>query len=322
MSILIMRVFFLIVLVVAGHVMELAAGKNISVLYNLIYLFHMPAFILITGYFTQKQSSPKIGGLLLQYFLFQTLYLLFDKYVLHNENMVFTFVVPYWILWFLVSTILWKIIVPLVAKYPELFILVGAVVLSVLSVGDVSVGRYLSISRTIVFFPFFLVGYYARKEHFEKLKKIPAWVALVLFIGSFFVVKKIKWLKASILYGASSYRDMELSIWEGIGYRLICLLWGFVLVCAFLSLVPDKEKIYSTWGQRTLPVFLLHGFVLKYVAYKMEKPFVLDDAIDWVLLCVVIVGLTGVLLLKPLEKLASPVLYPLRTVKKIYNKWV
>ena len=72
--------FILIFLVVLAHLIEISApfeGKQ--QLYTLIYSFHMPVFIFLSGFFA-KHSSEKIAfHLLYPYLLFQGLYLLYHN---------------------------------------------------------------------------------------------------------------------------------------------------------------------------------------------------------------------------------------------------
>ena len=51
--------FILITLVVFGHFLELIDGQTANNLYRIIYLFHIPAFIFITGYFAKFNPSKK-----------------------------------------------------------------------------------------------------------------------------------------------------------------------------------------------------------------------------------------------------------------------
>lgn len=50
--------FVLISLVILGHTLEANLDDRISLaIYNAIYLFHMPLFIFVTGYFTKKYAD-------------------------------------------------------------------------------------------------------------------------------------------------------------------------------------------------------------------------------------------------------------------------
>ena len=92
--------FLLIALVVLGHLLELAEGfPHREFLYAVIYSFHMPAFLFLSGMFARFDRIRYIFGLALPYLLLQTLYTSFvhalgDPYV-HVE-----FSRPYWLLWY------------------------------------------------------------------------------------------------------------------------------------------------------------------------------------------------------------------------------
>lgn len=73
---------FLIILVVFGHAIQYLAFKRNSPallgLFMLIYSFHMPLFIFISGFFSKKTNSLKLINLAFTYFLWQmviTLYI-------------------------------------------------------------------------------------------------------------------------------------------------------------------------------------------------------------------------------------------------------
>ena len=75
----------LIFLVVFGHLLELVGGPAAAWLYRLIYSFHMPAFVFCSGWFAQFDAARFFRRLLYPYLLYQTLYLLFDRLVLHGR---------------------------------------------------------------------------------------------------------------------------------------------------------------------------------------------------------------------------------------------
>lgn len=50
--------YWLIVLVITGHVFQCFKGiPTCKLMWDWIYLFHMPLFIFISGYFSQKKSK-------------------------------------------------------------------------------------------------------------------------------------------------------------------------------------------------------------------------------------------------------------------------
>ena len=72
----------LIILVVLGHILE--AGFNdplAKMVWEVIYVFHMPAFLFVSGMLSRFNPAKIARGLLIPYFVFQTLYLLFSRFV-------------------------------------------------------------------------------------------------------------------------------------------------------------------------------------------------------------------------------------------------
>src|SRR3954467_6618617 len=106
--------FLLVFLVVLGHFIQsyIHDNKIIFTLYTAIFLFHMPAFILISGYFAKgykkkgyfKKSVKKI---LIPYFIFQIIYSIYYYLIGKEEKLAFDFVHPHWSLWFLLSLFFW-----------------------------------------------------------------------------------------------------------------------------------------------------------------------------------------------------------------------
>src|SRR5690606_18416852 len=90
----------LIILVVMGHMIEpLAGGQTLKPLYMLIYSFHMPLFILISGYFSKNYTSESyarkvITNLVLPYVIFETLYSLLDFVLSNGAPLTFTYFTP------------------------------------------------------------------------------------------------------------------------------------------------------------------------------------------------------------------------------------
>ena len=98
---------FLIYCVVFGHMLILVPEDNIKlslikdVTYYIIYSFHMPAFIFISGFFS-KFSLKKILKLIGYYVLFQVIYYLFEVHILGN-SLKFQLHSPYYVFWYLLT---------------------------------------------------------------------------------------------------------------------------------------------------------------------------------------------------------------------------
>src|SRR5699024_6246685 len=106
----------LIFLVVLGHFAE--AGKGNEILHCLkwlIFSFHMPAFIFISGYFSKKKTSfiQLVRKLAVPYLVFEVLYYLLYIFILHKETRLYL-LYPKFTLWYLMALFVWKLATPLV----------------------------------------------------------------------------------------------------------------------------------------------------------------------------------------------------------------
>ncbi|HWH98574.1 MAG TPA: fucose 4-O-acetylase, partial [Pseudolysinimonas sp.] len=59
-----------------------------------------------------------------------------------------------------------------------------------------------------------------------------------------------------------SYADLDAAEWWAWLARLGFIVLAVVLSAAFLALTPRRETFFSTFGQATMYVYLLHTFVL------------------------------------------------------------
>lgn len=296
--------FFLILLVVLGHGFEVVGGKHIDLLYQLIYLFHMPAFVFISGYIAKFSRKAKIGELFLQYIVFQVLYFAFSTTVLEKEQS-FNLFKPYWILWFLLALMIWRLLLPYAANKPVVFILSVA---AAVTIGlDTDYGYYLSFSRAIVLFPFFLAGYHVQEKHLDALRsKISPALGALAFVASLLLLYIVEIPTKQLLFHSTAYEKMSLLPWEGVLWRAVILLWATGLLLAFLCMVPAGQMFYSKLGERTLQVYILHGFALRYLQYRNFSALVVSPA-EKILFFTLLLAGSCVLLLKPFSYLFKPI---------------
>ncbi len=260
----------LIILVVLGHVLELKLDTPINLaVYKTIYLFHMPAFVFITGYFA-KNRFDKLKTDLRIYIIFQILYSVFVFLVLKINVFGGLLTTPYWIMWFLLAKIIWTILIPIFDENQidrQLIWLGVAVVLSLLIGYSSNVGYKFSLARVVTLLPFFLAGYY--QAHYQLLsniwQKLKTNNFLILVIGLTIVgliVYIIGFYRGSVtcMYGASSY----LISGCGIKFRAAWLSVAAGAIFVFLSQLPNRSwGILTKLGQKTLLIYLLHGFLLR-----------------------------------------------------------
>ncbi len=260
--------FILIVLVVVGHVIQpfTASSEFYKSLYGFIFLFHMPAFILVAGYFAKSRYSAEgflknVLQILVPYLIFQCLYL-FANHLLFHDPFHLQFLRPYWVLWFFLSLFFWRLMVPAWSRLPSSFVL--AVMVGIAAGYFKFIGDFLSLSRTLVFFPFFLMGYFLHTLNVQipTAKKIR--ILSILFLAAVFAAcllfhdYNVQWL-----YGDNPYSYLGVEGWRGGATRLSLYGISFALVFAFLTLVPTSPTIFTKMGTRSIYPFLLHGFLIR-----------------------------------------------------------
>ena len=281
----------LIYLVVLGHLLSEFLYENdiVSSSYLFIYLFHMPAFILISGYFTKGINKPgyvaKLAKkLLIPYVIFQVFYTVYYLVVFGDEISISLFI-PRWALWFLLSLFFWNVMLIVFSKIK--YSLIFAVILS-LAVGyDPHVDGFLSLSRTIFFFPFFLLGYYLKEDHFMRLKKKTTFIASsICMIAIFLIIYNTLPLDLrQWLMGKQPYEHIGDVLFEfAWGVRLIVYVLMGVVSLLFFMIVPRKETFFTHIGKQTLSIYLLHMALVKLLHESPLVPFINEQNQYWLLL--------------------------------------
>ena len=153
--------FFLIILVAFGHLIESPnRGEVGTALYSMIYAFHMPLFVLLSGYFTNVTDIQKLHKRTLM--LVETYVVVMGLQFLYFRGIGQLFVGEN-SGWYLISLVTWSYIAFGLSKLkitpPNLLIV--SIVISYICFGF-GLGKYevlFSYMRTTQFLPFFICGY-------------------------------------------------------------------------------------------------------------------------------------------------------------------
>ncbi|WP_433227665.1 acyltransferase family protein [Actinomadura formosensis] len=260
--------YFAILLVVAGH--SLANLLNVPMakgLYIFIYTFHMPLFIVITGYFSRNWtfSGGKARKLIINvgvpYVVFEVAYSLYDWLAGRNELEI-SLLNPYYLTWFLIALFMWRLSTPVwqQIRWP----LAVAVLFALLSYMS-DLGGTFDIHRVFGLLPFYVLGLTLRPEHFELLKKPIARpigaVVLAAGLGGTYLV--MDHMSRNWIYWKHAHFELGVGNFYGTVMRLTMFVCATVFVAAFLSLVPRRQYWFTQLGAYTLYAYLLHGFVTR-----------------------------------------------------------
>ncbi len=159
--------FACVTLVVIGHGVQrlIADFDGALVLYLVIYAFHMPAFAIISGYFS-KAGPPSVKAMrrvltdiVLPYVIMEGIWTLVQFLVEGRSE--FNPSQPSWTLWFLLALAIFRLVLPYLAllRWP----LIISIVLSVGVGYFANVDTTFSLSRAIGILPFFVLGWKLRE---------------------------------------------------------------------------------------------------------------------------------------------------------------
>jgi fucose 4-O-acetylase-like acetyltransferase len=292
--------FLLIITVFVSNAIEplITQHESLHTLYVWIFTFHMPLFVFVTGYFAKPNLLGSEGRKVLmhigvQYVIFQTLYSFLQYFVFQTMEIQYSFFLPYLMLWFLISHICWRILLPLFAKFKHPIILSIAVAV-LIGYGDFS-GTFASISRTFVYLPFFMIGYYFDYERFikvftNKIRIVAGVVSITLLviIGLTAADLDPKWLYGSFTFAYFGQHEWYVGI-----YRILIYVLEFIAAISFLAFVPERASWMTDFGKRTVYVFLLHQLIIHtavalglydHITQSIQLPIVILAAIGCTLL--------------------------------------
>ena len=273
----------LICLVVLAHFLyEFTYDPIIEIVVYLIYVFHMPAFIFISGHFTH--DPPKLRKLVTAFVIFQSAYLIMEFHYLGFIDILS----PAYIMWYLAALIVWR----LIAKYipRNNLVILGAFVLSLVTGFIPGVGTKLGLLRILAFFIFFAAGLFVTEENIKSIrKKIKPFFGFVLLALSLCGALASKIV---FQYSKNDLLMMEYTSLRMVLGRAVLLSLAFLITVSLIILVPDKKSFISKIGKNSLPIFLLHRFItLVFAEYLIgvEESWIIGVA------SVVATGLTVIL---------------------------
>lgn len=271
----------LIVAVVVGHALEPVLGTAAAsrIAYAWIYSFHMPMFVLVSGYLTTPRlPADRVRGivarLVVPYGILQVIYLLFARYALGDQRQL-TLFTPYWLLWYLFALIVWRLVLPLALTVRRPMLL--SIVLGLAAGTMAEVGYPFSASRILVMFPYFLAGSLLRNAQWRaRDKEWPMSLAIVALAG---VVAISAWwarsdLSLDFFYGSRSYAALGMSDTAGVAARAAQYLIAFAAGWAVWTLTPRAAGVLTRTGANSLSIYVLHGFVIKTVFVIILAPLV------------------------------------------------
>ncbi|MFD7923772.1 acyltransferase family protein [Streptomyces sp. NPDC059740] len=260
-----------IALVALGHAWEplYSTSRTAAALYLFVYAFHMPAFVVISGYFSRTfdtaphRLSRLVTGVAVPYVVFQTAYILFRRTAGQDPHAPLDLLNPWFLTWFLMALFVWRLTAPLWRNLrgpvPVALIIAAA------ACATPSIGQELDLQRILQFLPFFVLGLTLKARHFAYLHRLPVRLAAlpVLAAALAFAYWAVPRMNDAWLYHTDSAQALGAPWWAGVVMQLALFGSSSLLTACFLAWVPTRRVWFTTLGAGTLYGYLLHGFLAK-----------------------------------------------------------
>lgn len=263
--------FFLIVLVIAGHMFSrepFKAHESCKVLVYWIYMFHMPLFIFISGYFSRKKDNKSyfLGCLkLIEPLVLYHILMVGIEYYLNGNLSITQIFTPWWVLWYLLSLLYWRTILQFIPNRilnnPTLVILITFVI--GLLAGFLPFDRFLSLQRTCSFLPFFFLGYYMKGKNLylpSKYKPFCGAFLMLLFIVPIFFSQYLGNLNQAYPY---------VSVFE-VFSRMFIYGISIPMSVAFMNICPNKP-CFARQGEFTMQYYIYHALIIFALLFVVKR---------------------------------------------------
>ena len=263
--------YLAIVLVAMGHSWEPIKGDSriLEGLYTVVYSFHMPAFIIISGYFSRSfdmradRLKRLITGVVVPYVVFETAYSLFKRFADHSPGQEISLLDPWYLTWFLCALFVWRMTTPIwkLVRWPLPLALGIAMLASV----SPEIGDDLDMQRVLQFLPYFVLGLCMKPEHFRLVRRRSMRIASVPVFAAALAVGwwAVPRMNTSWFYHRDAAQEMAAPWWSGPVMVLAMFGCSLLLTACFFAWVPGRRMWFTALGAGTLYGYLLHGFLIK-----------------------------------------------------------
>lgn len=253
--------FLLIFLVILGHIKFNAYGIPLT---QLIYSFHMPMFVMLSGYFTTAKDWPvflrwcvKTVGI---FVIFCTLHILIGYYFFDRPISPHSYIYPPLALWYLMSLLFWRVAVQLCAaiRLPMDWRMLLLSILLIAPASLIPIGQTFSFQRTFAFLPFFLSGHLMRTgglfNFTLRQERLPSAILAVALVVCFAAA----WFLPLYQPREPVQGGQELLV------RYLQTAIAFVICLCLLQLAPRPfVSKFAHLGEYTLYFYLYHTLFIR-----------------------------------------------------------
>ena len=254
----------LIFLVVFNHIIAFQLVKTdlvIRYIWYAITIFHMPAFVFISGYLSKKPQNvmKNIKNLLIPYILGYTL--TWYSQIWLGNTIDYELLRPSGTaMWYVLALFIYRLTIEGLGKIR--FAVPLSIIFALWAGTRPEFTTYLSTSRIVVFFPFFVAGYLWKSDYIRAVRKfkgkwilLPVCAVLLYAIPNYMITNS---MPIAIFRGNHSYELSGLTDPEGIVVRLLMYLVSFIIIYTMLAIMPDRKLLTTYIGRHTMGIYFFH----------------------------------------------------------------
>ena len=258
----------LIFLVVFNHIIAfqlVKADQTVRFIWYGITIFHMPAFIFVSGYLSKKPQDvlKNVKNLLIPYILGYTL--TWASQIWLGNHMDYELLRPSGtVMWYVLALFAYRLTIEAFGKIR--FIVPVSIIFALWAGTRMEFSTFLSASRIVVFFPFFVAGYLWKSEYTKVIRKFKGKIVLalisviLLFIVTNYMIGNS--IPVDLFRGNHSYLASGMENTEGRVVRGLMYLVSFTIIFALLALMPDRRHPFIFLGRNTMGIYFFHYPIL------------------------------------------------------------
>ena len=304
----------MLILVAAGHTLDPFITTQDSLfryVMQYIYLFHMPMFAFITGYFTKNDDKAREGAvkkILIPYLLIQGVYIIAALLMIklgaagYNQD-VFkaSILLPTSPLYYLLCVFFWKLFVKDLhrLRFPVIFSVIAGVLISIIHNDEFHIGVGAAFSLLI----FFILGTKCTKNTVEKIRKIPKAAGAAVLLAGIIPAVVLPYNFRNVRF---TYHYVGLDDLTGIAYRLLFYGIAVIMILAWINVMPSRRTFMSRIGENSIIVYAGSSFAAPFV-YLLLARWIPVESNVWI-------NLAGIFIFSILTVL----FFSMGWIKKIY----
>ena len=259
-------------LVVLGHTLTICSNyyDYDSSLFKVCSFFMIPIFLIITGMFSRKSKKEPITRakkMFIIYAIAQIAVSLYYAYCLKIISPSKSIFIPRFTLWYLLTSAELYLVEYVLRRSSYKKMILFSILIALFSGFLPFVTNTLSITRTLAFLPFFVIGYYQEDiKLFDKVKKYKKISIILVFVITVWFLFHQHFFSFKDTYMKYNYYAYATPI-SCFLKRILLYIFSVIYSTFLFNIMPRKKLFFTKIGEYSLTIYLIHGVLLKTIKY-------------------------------------------------------